>query len=252
MRGWLILATALAPAVVSADTTIVEKLSVTAGGRTIEGTRTTYISGERMRIETVLPEQSATTVYDLPAGSMIGLDMKAKRAEIRTVAARAAAVEKEYPRARVEAGFNATGASREIAGVACTEQAFTIRVPMVSDGSIALRLTGTAWIATHADGRSDYEAFAKAAREKDIVLGSSSNNRILLARTRAQTELYRGLSAAGGIPYAVEMKYTVEGQGLLSRIVRKPLEGDQTVGVISVTTDSIAQALFTTPDGWKR
>jgi len=152
MRGWLILATALAPVVVSADATIVEKLSVTAGGKTIEGMRTTYISGERMRIETVLPEQSATTVYDLPAGSMIGLDMKAKRAEIRIIAARAAAVEKDYPRARAEAGFTATGASREIAGVACSEQAFTIRVPMVSDGSIALKLTGTACLAARADG----------------------------------------------------------------------------------------------------
>jgi hypothetical protein len=253
MRGWLILAIALSSVVASAaDVTIVETLSVTAGGKTIRGTRTTYVSGERMRIDTVLPDQSAATVYDLPAGSIVGLDAKAKRAELFTLAARAAAVEKDYPRSRAKTTLQSTGATREIAGVACAEQAFTVRVPMVSDDSIALMLTGSAWIATRADGNGDYESFARAAREHDVVLGSSSTNRLVVARTRAQTELYRALSAAGGIPYALDMKYEVEGRGALAGIVRKALEGQQALAVSRVTTDSIAPTVFTVPDGWKR
>ena len=253
MRAALLLAIALSSVVASAaDVTIVETLSVTAGGKTIRGTLTTYISGERMRIDAVLPDQSASTLYDLPAGSIVGLDAKAKRAELFTLAARAAAVEKEYPRARVKATLQSTGATSEIAGVACVEQTFTIRVPVVSDDSIALMLTGSAWIAAHADGNGDYEAFARAAREHDMVLGPSSNNRLVLARTRAQTELYRALSTAGGIPYALDMTYDVDGRGMLAGVVRKALAGQQAVGVTRVATDAIAPALFVVPDGWKR
>src|SRR5258708_13526757 len=97
MRAALLLAIALSSVVASAaDVTIVETLSVTAGGKTIRGTLTTYISGERMRIDAVLPDQSASTLYDLPAGSIVGLDAKANRAELFPLAPPPPATEKQY------------------------------------------------------------------------------------------------------------------------------------------------------------
>lgn len=238
--------------IATADVTIVEKLSATVGGKTMEGTRTTQISGERMRIETVLSEEIATTIFDLPSGSTITLNTKSKRAEVRDMAARAAAVEKTYPRARVETSLKPAGTAREIVSVACNEQAFTIRVPMTKDGGMALVLAGSACVATHAGGAAAYEAFAKAARAHDMVLGPASNNRILLARTRAQTELYRALTAVDGIPVAIEMTFAVDGGGMLAGMVRKVLAGTQLVNATSVTTTAVPASMFTVPDGWKR
>src|SRR2546425_5707111 len=134
----------LSARLVSADVTIVETVSVTAGGKTLQGTRTTLISGMRMRVDTVLSTQTTATIFDVPAGSIINLDAKAKRAEIRDISARTADVEKQYPRARVDASLAPAGAPREIAGVKCDEHPFTIRVPMTKDGGMTLGLTGTA------------------------------------------------------------------------------------------------------------
>jgi hypothetical protein len=242
----------LSASLVHADVTIVETISVTAGGKTLQGTRTTFISGARMRIDTALSTQTAATIFDLPAGSIINLDAKARRAEVRDIAARNAELEKEYPRARADASFGLAGASREIAGMKCDEHAFTIRVPMTKDGDIALVLTGTACIASGSRSETDYRTFADAAREHDVVLGPSSSNRIVLARTRAQTELYRLIAETGGIPYGIDMTFSVAGHGVLSSMVRKILDGTQSVAVTSIATTPIPPPTFMVPDGWKR
>jgi hypothetical protein len=242
----------LSTGVASADVTIVETMTITAGGKPLQGTRTTYISGAQMRIDAELPGQVTATIFDLPAGSIINLDAKTKRAESRDIAVRATEVEKEYPRARVETSLGPGGSSREVAGVSCDEHAFTIRVPMTKDGSMALRLTGSACVASHADGAADYDAFATIAREHDVVLGPASSNKILLARTRAQTELYRAIAAAGGIPFAIDMTFSVDGGGVLSSMVRKVIAGTQSVAVTRVTAGPIPASTFTVPDGWKR
>ena len=62
---------------------------------------------------------------------------------------------------------------------------------------MTLVLTGSAWIA-RADGSDDYDAFAKAARDRTIVLSSPSNNRILLARNaRKPSSIGRCRPSAG-------------------------------------------------------
>jgi hypothetical protein len=242
----------LSARVVSADVTLVETLSVTAGGKALQGTRTTFISGARMRIDTALSTQTAATVFDVPAGSIISLDAKARRAEFHDISARNAELEKEYPRARADASLAPAGASREIAGVKCDEREFTIRVPMTKDGSMALVLTGKACIASGSGGEVDYRTFADAARDHDLVLGPASSNKILLARTRAQTELYRLIADAGGIPYGIDMTFSVDGRGVLSSMVRKILAGMQVLAVTTVDTAPIPPATFMVPDGWKR
>src|SRR6266850_7692671 len=189
----------LSARVVSADVTLVETLSITAGGKALQGTRTTSISGARMRVDTVPSTRTTATIFDLPSGAIINLDAKAKRAEARDISARAADVEKEYPRARVTASLAPAGASREIAGVS-------------------------------------------SARNHDLVLGEASNNKILLARTRAQTELYRLIAEAGGIPYGIDMTFSVDGRGVLSSMVRKVVAGTQLLAVTTVDTAPIPPA----------
>src|SRR5438128_1495213 len=200
----------------AADVRITETTSLTIGGTAGQGSRVTAIKGAFMRIDSAVGSESVSTLYDLPAGTTMRLDPKKKRAEVRAIAARQAQLEREYPRARTTVTFAPTGSTKSIAGASCAEHAFAIRVPMSKDGTLALTMTGRAWLAADAPGAADYAAFAKAAIERDLVLGVASNNKILLAITRGQTELYRAVATAHGMPFQVETNTDVDGHGMLA------------------------------------
>ncbi|OFW05300.1 MAG: hypothetical protein A3H96_07630 [Acidobacteria bacterium RIFCSPLOWO2_02_FULL_67_36] len=234
------------------DVLITETIATKAGKRDLPGTRSTYIKGRQMRIDLVQDKDSASTLYDLRENVTIALDAKKKRAEVRDVAERSAKLETLYPRSRTTTSVTATGTTREIAGASCADHAFSVRVPMTKDGKLAFMLTGSACIAKDAPGASDYQAFALAAIEQQVVLGPASDNRILLALARGQTELYRGLADLGGIPYVVDMKMDVDGHGMVAGLVRKAIAGSRTSTVKTVATAPLDAATFAVPSGWKR
>jgi hypothetical protein len=236
----------------SADVRIVEYVTTNIGGQAVNATRQTYIKGMAMRVETTLPNQQAVTIYDLRDGSSLLLDAARKNAERRALATRYAQVEREYPKDRVTVSLKSTGAKKDIAGASAAEQAFTIRVPMTKDkDELALLVTGSAWMAGGAAGADEYHAFARSAIESRLIVGPMSNNRILLASARAQTELYRALSALVGIPYTIDMTFDIDGHGPLAETVRKVIAGRETAAVTSVRTDPIADTMFLVPAGWK-
>jgi hypothetical protein len=235
-----------------ADLLIVERTQGTVVGRPVEGMRSTYIKGARMRVEIVQGDRSSVTLFDLPAGTVANLDAKKQRAELHDIAARHAKLEKESPRRQVAVTLEASGATRTIADASCDAYTFLVRVPVTRNGDIAVTLTGTACLAESAPGADDYHAFARTAVERELAIGYVSDNAILLAGTRAQTELYRALSGKTGVPYLIDMKIDVEGHGMAAGIVRKGLAGTRTSTVTSVATAPLAEALFSVPGGWKR
>jgi hypothetical protein len=235
-----------------ADLLITEHTTGKAGGRIAQGVRSTYIKGTRMRIELVQGDQSSVTLYDLPGGTIAELDAKKKRAQMHDLAALSATLEKKYPRQGVTVRVTPTGATQAIAALPCEAYDFAVSVPMAKDGEPALTLTGAACIAATAPGADDYRTFARAAGERDLVIGYVSDNLILLAVTRGQTELYRALSAMPGVPYLVDMTIGIDGQGMLAGMLRKTVSGTSTATVTSVASAPLADALFAVPDDWKR
>ena len=205
-----------------------------------------------MRIEVVQGDQSSVTLYDLPGGTIANLDAKKKRAELHRVADRNAKLEKEFPRRQATVSLTPSGTTGTIASVSCETYGFLVRVPISSDGKTGMTLTGTACLAGSAPGADDYRAFAQAADERELVIGYVSDNMILLAITRGQTELYRALSAKPGVPYLIDMTIGADGQGMFAGSVRKLISGSRTSTVTSVATDPLAATLFAVPDGWKR
>ncbi len=241
----------LPPARLLADITIVETVTTRMGGQSAQGIRTTHIKGSRMRVEQVAGGTSSATLFDLPAGTIVSLDTAKNRAEVHSLSARTAELEQQYPRQRASAMVAPAGATKEIAGQPCTEYTFTIKVPMTKDGEPSLIVAGTAWMAPDAPGADDYASFVKAANEKQLIVGYVSDNKILLAEARGQTELYRALGALHGIPYAIDMTMTFDGHGMLTRLLNKTA-GARTSAVTRVGVDPIADAMFAIPDGWKR
>jgi hypothetical protein len=239
------------PARLSADLRITETATAASGGRRVETARSTYIKGERMRTELAQGEQPVVTVYDLPGGAIVELDAKKKRAQLHDIAARNAKLEKEYPRQKTSISLAPTGDTRTLAGSPCEGYTFTVKVPMTKRG-VALTLTGSAWIAKAAPGAGDYSAFVQSADARGLVLWYTSDNIILLAVTRARTELYRALGATGGIPYLVEMTSGVEGTGVIAAMIRKVTAATWTATVTSVLTAPLDDDRFAIPQGWKR
>ena len=71
-----------------ADVRITENTSAKAGDRSVQGVRSIYIRGSRMRIELTQNNRTTATVFDLPAGAIVDLEPEKKRAEIREIGAR--------------------------------------------------------------------------------------------------------------------------------------------------------------------
>lgn len=243
----------LSVASLAADVLITETIAAKTGDRSQpSATRLTHVKGTHMRIDQQQDRDSASTLYDLNENVTIALDAKKKRAEVRAIAERSAKLERMYPRSRTTTTMTATGSSREVAGVSCAEHTFAVRVPLTKEDGLAFMLTGSACVAHDAPGASDYQAFARAAIDRQLVLGPASDNRLVLALVRGQTELYRALADVGGIPYVVDMNMDVDGRGMLAGIVRKVLSGRRTSTVITVSAAPLDNATFAVPAGWKR
>jgi len=253
MRVSLALVALLAlPVSLSADLLIVEKLVIRLGDRTVEGVRSTSINGARMRVESSLNGKTAVVLYDLPAGETIALDAAKRRAEVRSVAARNAKLEKEYPRQRSTVSITPKSSTQTFAGSTCTDHDFAVRTPVTRDGSIVLALTGTACLAPDVAGAGDYMTFAKQASAQNLVLGQATDNYILLALSRGETELYRALTQTGGVPLRIDYEIGVDGKGILAGIVRKPLAGSRLTTAAKLDAAEIDDAMFAVPAGWKR
>jgi hypothetical protein len=233
-----------------ADLLILEKVS---GKGTAGTTRSIYIKGQRMRIDVSQGKDSRSTVYDLPAGTIVALNADKKRAEVRAMSARYTEVETLYPRQRTSVTVEPTGATKEIAGIASEEYTFLVTVPMTAKGTQpAMTMSGSAWLAKSAPGTADYDAFATAAIERQLVVGYISGNRILLAIARGRTELYRALAALNGIPSSIDMKIRFEGKGMLTALLNKAASGEHASVVTRISVDPMADTLFSIPEGWKR
>ena len=248
---FLLFALAAAGTRLSADVAITAAAKGKMGGRDFSGTWTLRIADKRLRIETG-PSGTGGTIHDLAQGLTIYLDATKRRAAERTVASRSAKVEQVYPRARTSVSLTERGATRQIGDTSCDDHDYSVRVPLTKDGDLALLMTGTACLARGSAGADAYEAYAQAAGDAGLILGGSSDNRILLALYRAQTELYRALAAAKGIPYYVEINTDLEGKGMVAGLVRRLVRGAYTMALTTITAAPQDAAYFTVPAGWKR
>ena len=240
------------PASVWADLIITEKTVLKMGDRNVEGVRSTYIKGARMRIEMVQDGRSAATLYDLPSGAIVEFDTQKRQANVRDLAARTALLQKEYPSERATTTVVATGETKTVAGVSCGESTYAVAVPLTRDGKTILTMNGSVCLAQDAAGADAYQSFAQAAYEQQLVMGYASDNVILLAITRAQTELYRALAGKRGIPLHLDMTIGVEGTGMIASVVRKAAAGTRASTVTRIEDAPLDDGRFAIPSDWKR
>jgi hypothetical protein len=243
----------VASAAVGASVAITESAVTTAGGKTVASEITYSIAGKAMRIERRRDgdQQSARLVhiYDAGAGRLIVLDPSANRADVYDAHKAAADVEKKLPSVNIVVDIKPIGTTREILGASCSEYQFTVRAPIPSTEAVAVT-SGKACLSAQAPGAEEYAGFFRAA-DAVLVAGSVDVPKTMLAIDRSETELYRRLALAGGIPYAIEMTVDVEGKGLMASMLRKMAATSRSVTAKAVNTTPIDAQRFVVPAGWK-
>jgi len=240
------------PAILAADVLIVEKVTARSGDRRNEAVRSTYVKGTRMRVEVAQKDKTVVTLYDLAAGESIELDIAKRKATVRAIAARNAKLQKDYPREDTTVTVTPLGTMQTIAGSSCDDQRFAIRVPITSKREVALMLDGTACVARAGPGVDDYHVFAEAGRERNLVIGPATGNFLVMALVRGQTELFRALTANGGMPLTIDLTFDVDGKGVYASLVRKIANGGRLTTVTRLDAAPRDDAIFVVPAGWKR
>jgi hypothetical protein len=227
------------------------------------------LKGGKARADVGPDEQpTASSITNLASKQMILLQHAQKAAvvvtqETASTLARPGSITLPEP----DASVKATGQSRIIDGVSCAEHAVTMSFSMVELSKSAQTLkappdvleqlkdarmvvSGSLWVATEGPGVSDYVGFKKIAEEAGlagVLLGAVPG-----MRAGGLNKFMTAFATAPGLPYLTEITMTVEGTGEMVQMMKQQMGITRvTTWVSAVSTEPIADDVFTVPDGYK-
>ena len=225
----------------------------------------TKISGAKSRTDVDSGDQVLTTIIDTESNQMHVLRPAEKTALLFPVDA-AATGQPGAP--AIDAEVKATGRTRDIEGVACTEFAVTMKMDVAAMAAgagsslppeaaallkdVFLRIQGSTWVARDAAGATEYAAFQKAAARAAMsalsrVSASGGGSSPLPGGLE---RLLTGFPEAAGIPYLTELTTAVEGTGQFVALLQGMAQMKIVSRVTGVATDAVAADTFTVPEGY--
>jgi hypothetical protein len=255
----LVAALAIASASLSADVTIVTTMSMEGGMPGMAGQAaprmTTHIKGLRSATVVETGGVTITNIVDLANRRVVVLNSQDRTAQVFDGSSQKA--EKTLPMPDMDFKLKATGRTRQLRGVECTEHTYqiTIRMDEMMGGAqvppeatamlagVTMRMDGSIWSATSGPGAAEYMAYTKAALQKDIL-------ELMAAMTGLAGGLDQMMSAtaqAPGLPYLTEVTMTAEGAGPVVDMMRQMGPMKMKMEVTSITTDPVADSLFEIP-----
>ena len=232
-----------------ASVVLTSNLSTTADGKTTQSQVVESIHGQIMGVHVIRDgDPGRVYVYDVAGGRVVILDRVKQEAESYDAVKAAAEVEKRMPSGLISGEIARTGRTKDLLGVRCEEYTFMLKAPLAE--GVSLLRSGTAWLAKQGPGVEEYLAFYRSA-DTVLAAGSIKTPKALVAVSRTDTEFYRRIAAIGGMPYAMEMKLTVEGGGFTARLLRTSLAWSRIVTTTAVETTPLQDQMFAVPKGWK-
>jgi len=233
-----------------ADVTVKQKNGGKMFGKSLSGEGTQYIKGLKMRTDQMVGDNAMTTIIDAGAEQMISLDHEKKEAtviDMKQIATELAKISGD----EIQASLTPTAQTRQVAGATCTVHDMKISVPFaMGKDQLIIAMVGPACLVKGAPGAADFAAFYKAFAEKNLFMGDPRAAKGQPAQAKGMTRWYQEM-AARGVPYASEMQMKFEGKGMMASIMNKMGGSTMTSEVISISTDSIPDATFEIPAGYK-
>jgi hypothetical protein len=238
-----------------ADVTITQTTTGKGLGMTGSVSGTTYIKGNKMRVDSVHRGTTQSMIFDLDAQKLYMFDSKKKQADAWDMAAFAEELGNSVDASTMTASFKPSGESRQIAGKNATGYEMLVSMKSAMGGSpdmmMTVTLQGPVWIVKDAPGTADYVKFYKAAVDKGWIFSDPRGAKAQPGQAKAMAEMYKAIAAAGGIAYQTDMNVKLGGEGPMAAMMAKM--GNVSMGTVtdSVETGSLPDDLFTVPAGYK-
>jgi hypothetical protein len=212
---------------------------------------TTRLKGMKVRSDMDTMGTKITSLTDLKTKEVTILNHQDKTAQVMNAATPPANV--ELPKMDIEISFKPTGQTRAIDGVECHEHAFKLSFGLGEAEKMKdmkMMMDGSVWIAKSGPGAAEYMAFQKTAIDGNLtdLLASVMGGQKSLG---GMDKLMKAITEAPGLPYLTEISMSVEGTGPMVEMIQQQTAGMKMIQkVSSISTDALAEDLFTVPAGY--
>jgi hypothetical protein len=219
----------------------------------LNGSQTTRIKGNRMRIDMTQGDKETALILDIEGQRMISLDAKKREATI-TPSARLQETLSKTTTGQIKASVTPTAETKTIAGMSCKVHNVSVEVPFSMGGPemmMALVMAGPACLSREAPGYADYQRLYTAVAEKGWILGdprAAQGPGAAMAKGMAN---FQKTMAEAGMALDQSMHAELKGEGPMAGIMGKMFKIDSGHVVTKIETGDIDAALFDVPAGYK-
>jgi hypothetical protein len=219
----------------------------------LNGTQTTRIKGNRMRIDSVQGDRTSAIIIDIDGQRMITIDDKKREATIMPAAKLQETLSKTST-GEIKASVTPTAETKTIAGMSCKVHNVSVEVPFSMGGpemQMALVMAGPACLSKDAPGYADYLRLYTTVGEKGWIVGdprSAQGPGAAMAKGMAN---FQKTMAAAGIALDLNMHAELKGEGPMAGLMGKMFKLDTGHVVTKIETGDVDAALFDIPAGYK-
>lgn len=251
---YLVFSLVAVPTLASAAVTLKQTNKGKGLGLSANVSSTTYIKGNKMRIDDVLGDKTQTAIFDLDAQKAYFFNSKEKQADVWNMQALAREISKSVDESSMKATIKPNGRTRQIAGRTVHGYDVEVSVQATTPGSqspMTVTLQGSAWIVKGAPGTADFDHFYKTAADKGWIFSNPRAAKAQPGETKAMAEMYRKFAELGGIPYESDFQIHVSSSGLMGALLSHLGKISSSSVVVAVKTRALADDLFAPPPGYK-
>ena len=230
----------------SADLGMTMTMSMNAGGMAVNATMETRVKASKMRSDVKMMQPDMSVLFDAAVKQVLMVNHVTK--EITSLDP--AALSGNFPVSFGEAAVSMkpTGQTKELLGRTCQGYAIEMTVPLtVNSETITMRMAGTVWMADKGPGVEEYRAISKAASAS----GFSTSFMAQGPTMKGMIEMQRAMAEAG-IPLLQEFQMSMEGTGQAAAAMAQFGNMTMTTTVTVLSTDPIADEIFTPPAGYTK
>jgi hypothetical protein len=220
-------------------------------GMTGTTTSTTYIKGEKMRVDGTVGKKETSTIFDVANQKMYVLDARKKEAEVWDMATLSREISSAVTVDGMRTSIKPNGQTKPISGKNADGYDLEIIVPATLGGAggmpVTIVMTGTSWIVKGAPGSQDYAAFYQGAADKGWFFTDPRSAKGAPGQAKAMAQMYAEFAKLGGMPYESQMVIKIQGEGPVAALMSKMGRVTMNTVTDSVETAALGDDLFAPP-----
>jgi hypothetical protein len=219
----------------------------------LQGTQTTRIKGNRMRIDSVQGDRTTAIILDIEGQRMITIDDKKREATIMPAAKLQETLSKTST-GEIKASVTPTAETKTIAGMTCKVHNVSVAVPFSMGGpemQMALVMAGPACLSKEAPGYADFQRLYATVAEKGWILGDPRQAQGPGAAMAKGMANFQTTMAAAGVALEQNMHAELKADGPMAGIMGRMFKIDAGHVVTKIDTADVDAAAFDVPAGYK-